>query len=88
MRQAASISGSDIRPTTQAYAVIMMPVSAGVLPKESEMSVSSAIGMNSDVLNTKADTASPTSGRKYFGGMEGSMESSFLMVCASSVRMA
>ena len=56
----------------------MMPVCAGVIAKEAAMSESRPIGMNSDVLNTKADVARPKSGRAYFHGIGGSMTASFL----------
>ena len=58
MRRVSSISGSEHNATTQAYTVIMMPVSVLLWPKLAPMSLKRAMGMNSVVLTIKAAKAS------------------------------
>ena len=57
-RATSSIPGSEASATIQAYTVIITPVSAALIEKPVPMSESSAMGMNSVVLKTKAATAS------------------------------
>ena len=52
----SSISGNEASDTTQAYTVIMMPVSVADILKPLPISVSMAMGMNSVVHTTKAAT--------------------------------
>ena len=44
----------------------MTPASAGVMANDCAISVSSPIGMNSEVLKTNADRVRPINGRTYF----------------------
>ena len=57
-RATSSIPGSEASATIQAYTVIITPVSAAFIANPAPMSESSAMGMNSVVLKTKAATAS------------------------------
>ena len=50
-----SMRGSDASATTQAYMVISIPAFDSLMRKSSAISVSSPIGMNSDVLKINVE---------------------------------
>ena len=55
------MSGSEKSITPHAYTEIMIPVWASVSEKVWPMSLRRPMGMNSEVLKIKAETASPAS---------------------------
>jgi hypothetical protein len=57
----------------------MIPVSASVWENDWEMSISRAMGMNSDVLNTKADTVIPRRGSICLKGTGNFIKSSIII---------
>ena len=69
MRDTSIMSGSDSSITTHAYTDMSMPVLAVLMPKSAPMSLRSPIGTNSDVLKTKAEHASPTTGSQLRRGI-------------------
>ena len=60
-RDAKTMSGSEKSITPHAYTEIMIPVWASVSEKVWPMSLRRPMGMNSEVLKIKAETASPAS---------------------------
>ena len=56
------MSGSDSSMTLQAYTVMTAPITDSLTPRSEAMSVSSATGMNSEVLKMKADSVMPSNG--------------------------
>ena len=65
IRDAIIISGSDMNATTHAYTEMSMPACASLMRRSEAISDNSPMGMNSDVLKTKAEHASPTSGNHW-----------------------
>ena len=56
------IKGREVRATTQAYMVIMSPARDSVIEKSAAISLSSPMGMNSEVLKIKVENVRAKSG--------------------------